>query len=129
MLKWGFHLCLDVAKCNPFYIRSASRIQDFTKSLVREIDMKAYGEPQIVMFGEGNKKGYTLLQLIETSNITGHFCEQDNGFYLDVFSCKPYNNDTVIKVVKEYFEPTFIKSYYIERDFPTKNECSVFELK
>ena len=115
-MKWGFHLALDIAKCNPIAIRSKPIIYQFSKKLVKDIDMVAYGEPQIVMFGTGNKAGYTLVQLIETSNITAHFCEEDTGFFLDVFSCKPYDIKIVEKVVNEYFEPEAMHTTYIERD-------------
>lgn len=123
-MSWGFHLTLDVAKCNSVSIRSKSLIYQFSKKLVKDIDMKPYGEPQIIMFGTGNKKGYTLLQLIETSNISAHFCEEDNGFYLDVFSCKEYDKKVVVDIVKKYFEPEYIKMNYFERNFPTSNVLS-----
>ena len=77
--------------------------------------MKAFGSPQIVMFGEGNKKGYTLVQLIETSNICAHFCEETNDFYLDVFSCKPFENDDVKRCVHKFFEPQTINEHYVQR--------------
>jgi S-adenosylmethionine/arginine decarboxylase-like enzyme len=82
---------------------------------VKDIDMVAYGDPQIVMFGEGNKKGYTLVQLIETSNICAHFCEETNDCYLDVFSCKPFDVEDVRKCVEKYFEPKKMNEHYIER--------------
>lgn len=78
--------------------------------------MVAYGEPQVVMFGTGNKKGYTLVQLIETSNICAHFVEESNDMYLDVFSCKTFEPSTVEKVVNEYFLPLKIESRLILRD-------------
>lgn len=112
---WGFHLMLNISKCNPNTIRCPNHIASFTKQLVKDIDMKAYGDPQIVMFGEGNKKGYTLVQLIETSNITAHFCEETNDCYLDVFSCKPFDNNDVKKCVNKYFEPECMNEKYIER--------------
>lgn len=115
---WGFHLALDVGKCNPKLIRCPIQISAFSKALVQRIDMVPYGEPQIVMFGEGNKKGYTLVQLIQTSNITGHFCEQDNAAFLDIFSCKKYDIETAVKCVREYFEPTMVVRHYIERSIP-----------
>jgi S-adenosylmethionine/arginine decarboxylase-like enzyme len=67
--------------------------------------MVAYGAPQVVHFGSGDKSGYTLVQLIETSNITAHFCEESNDMYLDVFSCKPFNPKDVEAVVNLYFSP------------------------
>lgn len=115
---WGFHLCLDVSRCNPKAIRCPLHIANFSKTLVKEIDMVAYGPPQIVHFGTGNKAGFTLLQLIETSNITAHFCEEDEAIFLDVFSCKPYEIETAVKVVKDYFDPKLIHRHYIERAIP-----------
>lgn len=118
MAKWGYALALDIAKCNPAAIRSRPMIYQFSKQLVTKIDMKAYGEPLIQHFGEGNKAGYTLVQLIETSNICAHFCEEDNAMFLDIFSCKQYDIETAVKVVKEFFEPEHIVRHYIERGIP-----------
>ena len=103
---WGKHLVVDAAKCSPPSIRCSANIYRFTKELVKRIDMVAYGEPQIVMFGSGNKKGFTLVQLIETSNICAHFVEETNDMYLDVFSCKDFDPHIVAGVVANYFSPT-----------------------
>jgi S-adenosylmethionine/arginine decarboxylase-like enzyme len=100
----------------PRTIRSKDNIYRFTKNLVRDIKMVAYGEPQIVMFGTGNKKGYTLVQLIETSNITGHFVEETDDMYLDVFSCKEFDPKTVEEVVAWYFAPKNIDTKFVSRD-------------
>jgi S-adenosylmethionine/arginine decarboxylase-like enzyme len=67
--------------------------------------MVPYGKPQIVHFGSGNKAGYTLLQLIETSNISAHFTEEDNNAYVDIFSCKDFKASDVEEVIREYFKP------------------------
>jgi len=118
MSSWGYHSILNIAGCNPRSIRCSKHIALFSKELVKRIDMEAYGKPKIIMFGTGNKKGYTLVQLIHTSNITAHFCEEDNAIFLDVFSCKPYNKIEIEKVVDEYFEPKVIYTNYFERSIP-----------
>jgi S-adenosylmethionine/arginine decarboxylase-like enzyme len=118
MSSWGYHLMLNCAGCVPHKIRCPKTINDFAKQLVKDIDMVAYGEPQIVMFGSGNKKGYTLVQLIETSNITAHFVEETNDIYLDVFSCKPFNKKSVDRVVSEFFGPRRQNFKYIVRQAP-----------
>jgi len=105
MNAWGKHLICDLYKCNYNSIRNANTIADFTHTLVKRIDMKAYGKPQIVHFGSGNKAGFTLLQLIETSNISAHFTEEDNNAYVDIFSCKDFKPSDVEEVIKEYFNP------------------------
>jgi S-adenosylmethionine/arginine decarboxylase-like enzyme len=112
---WGKHLIMDIARCAPLSIRSSSNIYRFTKDLVKKIDMVAYGEPQIVMFGSGNKKGYTLVQLIETSNITAHFVEETNDMYLDVFSCKDFDEHVVAGLIANYFSPENLESRIVTR--------------
>ena len=112
---WGFHISLDCKSCDNFSITSSDWIAKFTKDLVKRIDMVAYGEPQIVNFGTGNKAGFTLVQLIETSNICAHFCNDTGDAYFDIFSCKPFKISVVQDVIQGYFYPTKITTRYIER--------------
>jgi S-adenosylmethionine/arginine decarboxylase-like enzyme len=113
--SWGYHLIVDASKCDHDAIRSKKVIQEFVKKLVSDIDMVAFGPPKIVMFGVGNKKGYTLVQLIETSDITAHFIEETDDAYFDIFSCKNFEPKTALKVIKDYFEPTKMKVRFIKR--------------
>jgi len=114
--SWGYHLTLDCKACDIPTIMDEKAIYDFAKQLVKNIDMVAYGEPQIVNFGSGNKAGFTLVQLIETSNICAHFCNEDGNAYIDVFSCKPFETEVVIELVQESFKPARIKTTFILRD-------------
>lgn len=115
-MAWRYHLSLDCYGGVKEFITNKNNIASFAKELVKRIDMKAYGEPQVIHFGEGNKQGYTLVQLIETSNICGHFCDDTGNFYLDVFSCKPYDTQQVHRAVEEFFAPDRIVEHYIERE-------------
>lgn len=109
-MAWGWHLSLDCNDSDKEAIKDYDTIYNFSKQLVKDIDMVAYGEPQIVHFGEGDKEGYTLIQLIETSNICCHFVNSSGDFYLDVFSCKEFDPAVVEDLVQEYFKPkTIIK--------------------
>ena len=115
MSHWGYHLMLDCSGCSHAAITSEGVIYNFTKKLVKDIDMVAYGEPQIVNFGSGNKAGYTLVQLIETSNICAHFVNENDTMYLDVFSCKPYDEQVVEDLVVAYFGATSIRKTFVTR--------------
>jgi S-adenosylmethionine decarboxylase len=115
MNHWGKHLILN-CKAGNKNVLCKNAVSAFNTNLVKAIDMKAYGAPQVYHFGEDNKKGLTSIQLIETSNITGHFCDDSKDFYLDVFSCKDYNVSDVIRLVKETFQPENIESHTIYRD-------------
>jgi S-adenosylmethionine/arginine decarboxylase-like enzyme len=112
---WGYHLTVDARDCDPEAMRSKSTIAAFSKELVDAIDMVAYGPPQIVMFGNGYRKGYTLVQLIETSNIAAHFVEETNDIYLDIFSCKQFKVGDGIAVFQKYFKPSHINKRFITR--------------
>jgi S-adenosylmethionine/arginine decarboxylase-like enzyme len=115
-MSWGYHLILDCYEADKTKITDAQNIAAFAKTLVERIGMVAYGEPQIIHFGEDDKQGYTLVQLIETSNICAHFCDDSGNFYLDVFSCKPYSTETVLQTVNDFFSPQSIRERYLERD-------------
>lgn len=113
---WGYHLILDCAGLDEVKMTDADNVRAFAKQLVADIDMVAYGEPQVHNFGSGNKAGFTLVQLIETSNICAHFANEDRTMYLDVFSCKTFDRAVVVELVKEFFGATHIKETYLLRD-------------
>ena len=118
--SWGYHLTIDAGGCDHEALRSKSTIAAFTKELVAKIDMVAYGKPRIVMFGEGNKKGYTLIQLIETSNRSAHCVEETDDIYLDIFSCKKFVLNDAIAVFKKYFKPRTMIKRFIKRQASSK---------
>jgi S-adenosylmethionine/arginine decarboxylase-like enzyme len=112
---WGYHLIINAGNCNREAVTDAGLIAEFARDLVKKIDMVAYGEPQVVHFGDGNKAGYTLIQLIETSNICAHLCDESGDIYLDVFSCKTFDQQVVLQLVDDYFLPTRVNHHFLER--------------
>ena len=108
---WGQHLILDMGGCNENIARKES-IRAFVAELVDAIDMVAYGEPIIEHFATHSQAatGYSLVQLIETSAISAHFSDHNRDLYLDVFSCKAFDRNIVVRVVDKYFAP---KSIYM----------------
>ena len=102
---WGIASSVDIYNCDPATIRDANAIRRFVVELCDLIEMKRFGETQVVHFGEDERvAGYSMVQLIETSLISGHFANQTNAVYLDVFSCKPYLAENVQKFAQEYFK-------------------------
>ena len=114
---WGKHLIVDVKGCFPDRAQDPEYISHFTKELVRQIEMVPFGEPQVVHFADGTDlAGWTVIQLIETSCITGHFCDINGDLYLDVFSCKDFVEQRVIDTLEHFFSPDEIKSQVVIRD-------------
>lgn len=114
---WGYHLILDCRSCNLDSIKSKYAIQNFVFDLVKDIDMVAYGDPVIEHFAnhDPDKGGFTLVQLIETSNITAHFVDKNGDAYIEIFSCKPYNKQKAMAVVRKHFTPQRIRARFIHR--------------
>ena len=102
---WGLQCSFDIYGCNAEIIRDADKIKQFVYQLCELIDMKRFGECQVVNFGEDERvAGFSMVQLIETSLISAHFANQSNTVYLDVFSCKPYNPEVVKDFAIFYFQ-------------------------
>lgn len=103
--SWGIASSIDIYNCNPDKIRDANLIKSFVVELCDLIEMKRFGETQVVHFGEDERvAGFSMVQLIETSLISAHFANQTNAVYLDVFSCKPYDPEIVKQFSEKYFD-------------------------
>ena len=113
---WGYELRLNCRACRIDAVTDPQWIAEFSKALVKAIDMVAFQEPRIVHFGHYPTTGYTLDQLIETSNITAHFCDQNGNAYFNIFSCKPFDIEVAKQVVQEYFHPERIAWDFTTRD-------------
>ncbi|MGR8920010.1 MAG: S-adenosylmethionine decarboxylase family protein [Gammaproteobacteria bacterium] len=114
---WGQHLIIDLDGCPRDRLVDADHLRTWVADLVQTIGMKAYGEPQLEHFAthSHDAAGYTLLQLIETSNICAHFAENLGQVYVDVFSCKPFDNDAALAVCRRYFAPVSVVHQVVER--------------
>jgi len=103
-LVWGIASSIDIYNCTPRMIRSEAAIRQFVIELCELIQMKRFGDTQVVHFGEEERvAGFSMVQLIETSLISAHFANQTNTTYLDVFSCKVYDPELVKEFSQAYF--------------------------
>jgi S-adenosylmethionine decarboxylase len=113
---WGMLTSVDLYDCNPDTIRDADKIKQYVAELCRLIDMKRFGECQVVHFGEEERvAGYSMIQLIETSLISGHFANLTNSAYIDIFSCKAYDPDTVVEFSRAFFRASFVEVHVTKR--------------
>lgn len=121
---WGQHLILDFKGCPKEMLTDKDHILSWVDELIIAIEMKAYGDPIIKHFATHSNEaaGYTLMQMIETSNICAHFAENIGEVYIDIFSCKEFNNDIAMEVCEKYFQPSDIKSTIINRGGSDENE-------
>ena len=116
---WGYHLLIDATGCDIERVSNLEHIQNFVTKLVKDIDMDTNDVPMYSHYTSVPEKlhlkGYSFYQFIITSNISGHICEFDGSFYLDVFSCKNFNKDIVVKLFEEWFIPKHINHSFLIR--------------
>ena len=113
---WGLLACIDLYGCDPALIRDKEAIKKFVVDLCELIEMKRYGETQVVHFGQDERvAGFSMTQLIETSLVSAHFANLTNTVYLDVFSCKIYDPKTVADFAKGYFKAQKANVQVVER--------------
>lgn len=114
---WGLLTSVDLYSCNSKTIRDAEAIKKYVSELCLLIEMKRFGDTKVVHFSEDEKvAGYSMVQLIETSLISGHFTNSTNNAYIDIFSCKYYNPLAVEEFTKKFFEAKETKMHYILRE-------------
>ena len=109
--SWGMLTSIDLKKCNATIIRSYDHLKQYMFDLCDVIEMRRFGEPTIITFGEHDAVlGYSMTQFIETSLISGHFADETNSGFIDIFSCKVYDPMKATNFTKEYFEAEKRKS-------------------
>lgn len=116
-LHFGKELILDLHNCDPKVIRSKRKLAEYIKSLCNLINMKTFGKPFIIYFGlnSPHTKGYSMLQFIETSSITGHFSELWNSAYINIFSCGFFDTKRAAKFTKEFFKAKGLENRIVMR--------------
>jgi len=111
---YGKHLMVTAVACNQNLL-DIPTVSRFIKEMVPAIDMVPYGDIVIARFGEGIEEGISAVQLIVTSAITIHTNDMYRDMYLDVFSCKWFDEAIIVKMIKEFFSPEEIKENVVLR--------------
>lgn len=102
---YGTELILDLRHCCQKTLHSKKKLREFIIKICKLIKMKRHGKPLIERFGFGQDftVGYSLVQLIESSSITGHFSELWNSAYINIFSCKPFDTEKAKNFARKFF--------------------------
>jgi|LauGreDrversion4_2_1035121.scaffolds.fasta_scaffold365657_2 S-adenosylmethionine/arginine decarboxylase-like enzyme len=114
---WGHHLMLDCGECDILAMQNKDHIEKWIKSLVIDIDMEPIGEPWIaqVEIDKPERTGHVAMQAIVSSHISAHFVDSAKQIYLDVFSCRKFDKETVKQSMIKYFDVGAIREYSITR--------------
>jgi S-adenosylmethionine decarboxylase len=116
--QFGMELILDLYDCDLAKISSGEDIKKYLIELCDNvIDMVRYGEPLVEHFGHENPitAGYSMVQLIETSCVSGHFSEHKKSCYINIFSCKWFDMEKAAEFTKNFFGAKEINRRLVDR--------------
>ena len=119
---YGSELVLDLHGCNPKKFNRPGIDAYFTE-LCRHIDMTKYevhfwddeGLPPEECQTLPHTKGTSAVCFILTSSIVIHTLDILEAVYVNIFSCKAFDQDMAANFTKEWFEAASCGSTFIQR--------------
>lgn len=112
---YGWHLILDCYGANPKKLHDIELIFRFLDTLPERIGMEKIGPPQMTCFDAEENKGITGIVMIVTSHISIHTYSNRNCFFMDVFSCKPFDTKVLKEYIEKFFEVTHMEVQEVTR--------------
>ncbi|MBI2451943.1 S-adenosylmethionine decarboxylase [Candidatus Pacearchaeota archaeon] len=112
---WGQLTAIDLHHCDKELLLNENKLSKFSLALCKKIGMKPHGKPIVDRFGKDNLYGYSMMQFIETSTITVHLDDNGNRAFIDVFSCKKFDEKIAIDFAKEFFKANKAKHQTLYR--------------
>ena len=122
MAPYGYELILDIHDCDTSTFNRES-IDNFFEKICMEIKMvkcERYwwddvGIEQNEQQSSPHTKGTSAVQFILTSSIVIHTLDLLGSVYINIFSCKPYDENLAKQITEEWFKGKIRSEHFIER--------------
>lgn len=98
-----YHILIDVAGSSDEILNNREGLEGFLKKLPGIIDMHVLEGP-IVAEGIPENPGLSGFVIIDYSHISIHTFTKYGEALIDIFSCKPYEQEIAVGAVLEYFK-------------------------
>lgn len=120
---YGPHLILDCYGCPCEPLHNVDTIYRFLADMPPVLGMVPIGPPQLAVFDNPALAGVTGIIQIVTSHISVHTYALKGCLFMDLFSCKPFDRDDVLKRVRNAFRPEDMEIRELTRGrrFPANN--------
>ena len=120
--SYGKELILDLHDCNPKRFNRAT-LRKYFRQLCELIEMQRcelfwwddYGLPKDEQQTEPHLKGTSAIQFIMTSNITIHTLDILKRVYLNIFSCKGFDEKKATHFSRDFFNGKIVSQVVIKR--------------
>ena len=119
---YGYELILDLHYCDVATFNRKS-IRQYMKAICEAIDMEREdlhfwdyeGVSEEDLPKEAHLLGTSAVQFITTSNIVIHTLELLKAVYVNIFSCKEFDEKVAERITKEWFGAEECNARFIER--------------
>ncbi len=114
---FGPDVHLTIVNCQPEKLTRDSLLQ-YAPQVSRLIGMKLFGQP-VVGISKHSRSGHdtiTVIQLWETSNSSVIADIQSRKCYVQIFTCKQFDEEEVLDFTEEYFGGQATDAFGIDRD-------------
>ena len=115
--EFGPHLMLDCKGCDYDKISDLAYVFEFLNALPERIGMTRITQPYVFPYSGliPEDKGITGVVVIAESHITFHSFIEKDYFFFDLFSCKDFDVDRVVREVVEAFGVTEYEKHQANR--------------
>ena len=106
-------------------------IVNFLNKLVKLVDMEIFMPAQAKYCDDPHNSGVTGVVVITTSHASIHIWDNVAGnpypgmLQMDLYSCKDYNAEDVLKFVEDYFGANIVSFQVIDRGLPSEAKVNV----
>src|SRR3990167_8820477 len=104
---YGPHLTYDGYEADPVRLNDMKVVFDFLLNLPTIIGMQQLTMPYVLSYDGADKPddyGVTGVVIIATSHISIHTYPHDKTFFLDIFSCKQFDQKKALAFIRKTFD-------------------------
>ena len=121
-IPYGYELILDLHGCDPAGFNRKS-LEQYFEQLCVSIDMTRcelylwddVGVPPEEQQTAPHTKGTSAVQFLLTSSIVIHTLDLLEAVYINIFSCKKFDNKKAEAFSRRWFQAKECRSHFIER--------------
>lgn len=98
-----YHIIIDISGASPQILNDGDGLKKFLTDLPPLINMHLLTQP-LVAEGIPENPGLSGFVIIDYSHLSIHTFTKFNEALVDIFSCKPYSQETAVQAVLKYFK-------------------------
>ncbi|SRR5260221_4830934 len=103
MKQKRYHVIIDIEKADKVILKDTAALKKFLEYLPSVIDMHVLKGPEIAE-GIPQNPGITGFVIVDFSHISIHTFTEYGEALVDIFSCKPFEQEKAVEAVLKYFK-------------------------